>query len=109
MYKRQVQTDSPLLGLVGLSFAASGFIAVQPLFWTFPTRFLDGVAAAGGIALINSLGAAGGFLAPNLKTWVEQAWGSASAGLNVLAVTTLVGAVLLLSLQRDEKALTHAN
>jgi MFS family permease len=103
-----VHAGSPLVGLLGLSFAASGFIAVQPLFWTFPTRFLDGVAAAGGIALINSLGAAGGFLAPNLKTWVEQSVGLPSAGLDVLAVTTLVGAVLLLSLQRDEKALATA-
>jgi hypothetical protein len=39
------------------------------LLWTFPTSYLGGVAAAGEIALINSLGALGGFVAPNVKTW----------------------------------------
>src|SRR3712207_9429815 len=38
-------------------FAAAGFIAVQPIFWAFPTSYLGGVAAAGGIALIHLLGA----------------------------------------------------
>jgi len=90
---------SPLLALLALCFAAAGFIAVQPLFWTFPTGYLAGAAAAGGIALVNSLGALGGFVAPNVKTWVEGAFGSSSAGLYLLAVTTLFGAVLILGLQ----------
>ncbi len=53
-------------------FAAAGFVAVQPLFWTIPTNFLGGAAAAGGIALINSLGNLGGFVAPNLKALMEH-------------------------------------
>ena len=55
---------NPSIGLIALCCAASGFIAAQPLFWTFPTRYLTGAAAAGGIALINSLGGLGGFIAP---------------------------------------------
>ena len=47
---------TPIFGMVALCFAAAGFIAVQPLFWTFPTSYLAGAAAAGGIGLINSLG-----------------------------------------------------
>jgi MFS family permease len=94
-----VNLASPLLALVALCFAAAGFIAVQPIFWTFPTAYLSGAAAAGGIALINSLGALGGFVAPNLKTWAEQAFASPAAGLNLLAATTLVGALLFLFLR----------
>jgi MFS family permease len=91
---------SPFLALVALCFAAAGFIAVQPLFWTFPTSYLAGAAAAGGIALVNSLGALGGFVAPNVKTWAEGAFASTSAGLYILAATTLLGAALILGLRR---------
>jgi len=94
-----VSTGSPLLALIALSFAAAGFIAVQPLFWTFPTSYLAGAAAAGGIALINSLGNVGGFVAPNVKTWAEKFFESGSAGLYILAITTLLGSVLILGLK----------
>jgi len=94
-----VATSSPLIALIALCFGAAGFIAVQPLFWTFPTSYLGGMAAAGGIALINALGALGGFVAPNVKVWAEGAFHSPAAGLYLLACTTLVGAVLILALR----------
>ena len=94
-----VSTGSPLLALIALCFGAAGFIAVQPLFWTFPTGYLGGIAAAGGIALINSIGNIGGFVAPNVKTWAEKLFESGSAGLYLLAATTLLGAVLILGVQ----------
>jgi MFS family permease len=90
----------PFVALIALCFAAAGFIAVQPLFWTFPTSYLGGVAAAGGIALINAIGALGGFIAPNVKAWADASFGSSQAGLYVLACTTLVGAALILPLMR---------
>jgi nitrate/nitrite transporter NarK len=95
---------TPMLSLVALCFAAAGFIAVQPLFWTFPTGYLGGAAAAGGIALINSLGALGGFVAPNVRAWAEQAFASTQAGLYVLACTTLVGAALIALMHRRPDA-----
>ena len=91
-----VSVSSPLIALIGLSFAAAGFIAVQPIFWTFPTAYLGGAAAAGGIALINALGALGGFFAPNVKNWVEALFNSKAAGLYLLTGTTFVGVVLIL-------------
>jgi sugar phosphate permease len=96
--------SGPAVALVALCFAAAGFIAVQPLFWTFPTGYLGGVAAAGGIALINALGALGGFVAPNLKAWADRSFGSPQAGLYVLACTTLIGAALTLALRRSASA-----
>jgi len=91
---------APLLGLIALCCAASGFIAAQPLFWTFPTRYLTGVAAAGGIALINSLGSLGGFFAPTLRTSAEHAFRSTSAGLLLLGAASVLAALLIGTLVR---------
>jgi sugar phosphate permease len=91
---------SPLAALLALCCAASGFIAAQPLFWTFPTRHLTGAAAAGGIALINSIGSLGGFIAPTLRTGAEHAFQSASAGLLLLGAASLLAALLIGTLVR---------
>jgi nitrate/nitrite transporter NarK len=96
--------SAPAVALVALCFAAAGFIAVQPLFWTFPTGYLGGVAAAGGIALVNALGALGGFVAPNIKAWADASFGSGQAGLYTLAVTTLIGAALIAMLRQPVPA-----
>lgn len=90
-------TLSANLPLVLLSFcvAAAGFITVQPLFWTLPTRYLGGVAAAGGIAMIGAVGNLGGFLAPTLKTWMEQHFNSSHAGMYSLAAVAVIGSIML--------------
>ncbi|ACC72622.1 MFS transporter [Paraburkholderia phymatum] len=93
---------SPLSALLALCCAASGFIAAQPLFWTFPTRYLTGAAAAGGIALINSLGSLGGFIAPTLRTSAEHAFQSTSAGLLLLGAASLLAALLIGTLMRRD-------
>ena len=95
-------TDNPLMGLAALSLGAAGFISVQPVFWTLPTGMLVGAAAAGGIALINSIGSLGGFVAPIAKTWAEASFGP-NAGLFLLAGTALTGAVLLFNSHRISK------
>ncbi|HTX77947.1 MAG TPA: hypothetical protein VMD29_17185, partial [Terracidiphilus sp.] len=81
-------------GLAMLSIAVSGFVAVQPLFWTFPTAYFVDRAAAGGIALIG-VGNLGGFLAPNVKVWADEHFHSPNAGLYVLAGLTVLNAGLL--------------
>ena len=81
-------------GLLMLSVAVSGFVAVQPLFWTFPTAYFADRANAGGIALIG-VGNLGGFLAPNLKVWADRYFHSPSAGLYVLAGITVFNAGLI--------------
>jgi MFS family permease len=99
-----VLAPAPLVALAGLCFAAAGFIAVQPLFWTYPTRYLSGSAVAGAIALINSFGVLGGFVAPNLKYWTDTATRSSVAGHLLLAATTAVAALLFLRLRRGAPA-----
>ena len=86
-------TPSPLVALIGLCVAAAGLIVSPALFWTLPTRLLGGAAAAGGIALINSIGNLGGFVAPNMRTWLDIAFSSHSAGLIGLALTTTIGSI----------------
>jgi nitrate/nitrite transporter NarK len=88
-------TSGPAIALMALCIAASGLIAVQPLFWTFPTNDLSGTAAAGAIAFINAAGALGGFVAPNAKVWADVHFGSTRAGLYLLAILTLFNALLI--------------
>jgi hypothetical protein len=91
-------TAGPRVGILVLSIAVSGFISVQPIFWTFPTAYLADVAAAGGIALIGT-GNVGGFLAPNLKVWADEHFHSPRAGLYVLAALTVVNAGLIATIR----------
>lgn len=85
---------SPVPGLAALSLAVAGFIAVQPIFWTFPTSYLADRAAAGGIALIGA-GNLGGLIAPNIKVWADDLFQSPNAGLYLLATTTLLTSALI--------------
>ncbi|HEX3728747.1 MAG TPA: MFS transporter [Opitutaceae bacterium] len=92
----------PVCGIVALSIATAGFMGAQPVFWTFPTGELTGAGAAGGIALVNSVGALGSFGAPNLRAAAERIGGSPLAGLAAMAAVTAVGAILMLSLSDSE-------
>jgi MFS family permease len=91
-------TAGPIAALAALSIAAAGFLAVQPVFWTFPTGYLADRAAAGGIALIGA-GNLGGFFAPNLKVWADQAFHSTTAGLYLLAALTLLNSALIATIR----------
>src|SRR5204863_9820935 len=86
-------SGTPVLAIAGLSIAAMGFVAMQPIFWTLPTEYMTGFAAAAGIGLINSLGNLGGFLAPNMRDYFKQTLGG-NAGLYSLAIGAVLGAVL---------------
>ena len=74
---------------------ASASSAPSPVFWTLPTAWLSGTAAAGGIALINSIGNLAGFGGPYLIGWVKDATGSTSTGLLVLSLLPLAAGLLV--------------
>ncbi|MDW5266236.1 MULTISPECIES: MFS transporter [Acidobacteriaceae] len=95
-------SGSPPVAMLALCFAASGFIAVQPLFWTFPMSYLADTEAASGLALINVAGAVGGFLAPNAKVWADAQFGFPRAGLYLLAAFSLLAAILVLRVRKIE-------
>ncbi len=84
----------PLAALAALCVAVAGFIAVQPLFWTLPTAYLRGAAAAPGLALVNVLGALAGSVAPAYRLWADNHFG-VGAGLYALGLSTLLGAAMI--------------
>ena len=86
-------SSHPALAIGGLSLAAFGFVAAQPVFWTLPTEYMTGYAAAAGIALINSLGNLGGFLAPIMRNAFASSLG-ANAGTYSLAGGAILAAIL---------------
>jgi ACS family tartrate transporter-like MFS transporter len=95
--------DSPLLATATLSLAAIGFTGALGPFWALPTTFLSGTAAAGGIALINSLGNVAGFAGPYLVGLVKDATGGFGGALDTFAVLMLAGAVLALALRAPDR------
>jgi D-galactonate transporter len=82
--------------LLALSFATIGIFATMPLFWSIPTAYLSASAAAGGIALINSLGLVGGFVSPFVIGWVKASTGSVNYGLYIVTGLMVLGAIALL-------------
>jgi MFS transporter, ACS family, tartrate transporter len=87
---------SPLWGLAGLSLAVMGVMSMLPPFWSLPTSFLSGAAAAGGIALINSVGNIGGLLGPGTVGLLNDATHGPTCGLVVLSgMLALSGALAL--------------
>jgi ACS family tartrate transporter-like MFS transporter len=92
----------PSVSVVALAFAVSGRWSSIPPFWGLPTAFLSGTAAAGGIALINSIGNLGGFVGPYLMGWFKQQTGNYDVGLRVLAGAFIVGGILSISLKIRE-------
>jgi MFS family permease len=81
--------------LIAFSLAAIGLVVVQPIFWTLPTDYLRGTAAATGIAMIGALGNLGGFVAPTLKEVADKMLPFKQGGNLVLAGLTLCGVALL--------------
>ena len=88
------------LSLAWITAGLVGINAARSVFWVIPTRFLTGIAAAGGLAFINAVGTAGGFLGPSIMGWLKDLTGSFNAGLVAMAgflilATALTGALKL--------------
>jgi D-galactonate transporter len=92
-----VYGDNTLLAMSALTLATCGIMAALPLFWSLPTAFLGGTAAAAGIALINSFGNLAGFVSPFLVGWLKDTTQSTNSGMYLLAASLLLGAALTLT------------
>ena len=95
------QLDDPFAKMIALSVAGIGIFAALPMIWTLPTAFLSGSAAAGGIAVINSVGNLSGFAGTYAVGYIKQSTGSFTGGLLLLAGAGIVGLVLVLMLRHD--------
>ena len=80
------------LAVIFLSIAAAGVISSAPLFWSLPTAFLSGAAAAAGIATINSIGNLAGFVSPYMVGWLEDLTHSDRVAMYCLMLILVAGA-----------------
>jgi MFS family permease len=87
------------VSLIGVTVALTGINAARGIFWTIPPRFLTGLAAAGGLAFINSIGTMGGFVGPYVMGWLTDRTGSYNAGLAAMSVFLLIATGLSWSLR----------
>jgi ACS family tartrate transporter-like MFS transporter len=92
---------APVLLLLSLSLANLGIAGTLGPFWSMPTAFLSGAAAAGGIAMINSIGNLGGFLGPFLMGELKSRTSGFTVGLFILAAFLLAAGLLALAVPRD--------
>ncbi len=89
--------------LIALTLVASGILAFVATFWSLPTAFLSGTAAAAGIAFVNSVGNLGGHFGPDLIGRIRTlSGGSSEAAFWALAAIAVVGAVITLVLPNTQ-------
>jgi MFS transporter, ACS family, tartrate transporter len=96
-------TPNPYFRLVTLSFASFGIYAVLPVFWSMPTAFLSGAAAAAGVAYINSIANISGFVGNYVMGWLRDMTGSFDSGLLVIAAVCNVAAFTTLCIRHDKE------
>jgi MFS transporter, ACS family, tartrate transporter len=92
--------DNFWVSVIWMAVAVTGVNGARAIFWTIPPRFLTGMAAAGGLAFINSIGTTGGFVGPYVMGWLTDETGSFSAGLLAMSGFLLLAATLAWSLRR---------
>ncbi len=91
---------TPAIAILGLTIATMGALTGLPMFWPLPTAFLSASVAAGGLALINSVGQMAGFLSPYIVGWIKDQTGSTDMALYSLAGLTVVGSIVALRVSR---------
>ena len=92
---------SPLLATAALTVVAIGLAGTYGPFWGLATAALGSTAAAGGIALINSVGNLGGFAGPYIVGLVKDATGSFAGALVTFAGLAIAAALFALRLLKS--------
>ncbi|MBX3277626.1 MAG: MFS transporter [Acidobacteria bacterium] len=80
---------------------AVGVYAPMSVWWSYPTTFLSGLAAAGAVGMINSFGNLGGFAGPYITGWVRQTTGSFAGGELYMAASLAAAGLLILTLRKQ--------
>jgi MFS family permease len=86
----------PALAFCAVVVAVAGSLSYNGGFWPIPPTMLAGTAAAGGIALINSIGSLSGWVGPSVVGRLADITGKTATGLYVVAGLEILGAVLIL-------------
>jgi D-galactonate transporter len=94
---------NPIPAMTALTMVTVGLTCWVATFWSLPTSFLSGTAAAAGIAWINSVGNLGGHFGPDMIGRIRTATGGASeAAFYALAVAAFIGALIIIFLPGTE-------
>jgi MFS transporter, ACS family, tartrate transporter len=88
------------LALCAMSLVAIGLLSTMGPFWALTTRMIGGAAAAGGVAMITTLGACGGFLGPYVTGRLRDVTHSYAGGLYLIGGLALGAALLALAVRR---------
>ena len=91
---------NPILAMGCFCLAGFGISASLPCFWNLPTAWLGPAAAAGGIAVINSIGNISGYVAPQLVGVLRDATGSYEVPMIVASLFMLAAAICILAAPR---------
>ncbi|MGW8482095.1 MFS transporter [Microbacterium sp. NPDC055903] len=94
---------SPAATIAVITVTACAIFAALPNFWTLPTQFLTGVAAAAGVALINTVGNLAGFSAPYITGAVHDWTGGYEVPMFIVGGFMLLSAVLMIVLSRQSR------
>ena len=87
-----------LASVIGLTLAGLGFVSATPLFFTATTEYLSKASAAGGIALISSLGNLGPAAAPSATGYITAATGSSLYSTYLIVGAYILSGLLLLTI-----------
>jgi ACS family tartrate transporter-like MFS transporter len=93
--------SSPVVAFCFICVAAMGIWGALGVFWALPATYLTGVAAAGGLAFINSLAQVGGFFGPNVIGMLKDSSGGYTVPLLVLAASALLVSIIASTLRDD--------
>ena len=94
---------SPAATIAVITITAMSIFAALPNFWTVPTQFLTGAAAAAGIALINTVGNLAGFSAGYITGWLKDWTGDYTVPMFVVGGFMLLSCILMVALSRSGK------
>ena len=98
-----VLAQRPVIAIAMLCVACAGLNCYLPVFWTFPTRFLAGSAAAASIGLINSVGNLGGFFGPYITGYINTTTRSFYGGMIYLCCSAVAASLVILTLRQSRK------
>ncbi len=89
-----------VLSIIGLSVLTIGQSGSSPIFFSAISEYLPKKTAAGGIALISSLGNLGPAVFPVIVAWLTTRTGTSAAGLyTVVALWLVCAAIMLLTIR----------
>jgi MFS transporter, ACS family, tartrate transporter len=96
-------SSRPFIAVPALGLLIVAYNSMQGPLWSLPASFLKGRSAAAGIAAINMIGIAGGFLGPYFMGFAKDLTGDYQQGLRLMALPMLLGAAIMLYLRREAR------